>query len=48
LHFPAVIPIECRDSIGHPFWSRDFCEAHTKPVIEEAERLKIPMSWLLS
>jgi hypothetical protein len=48
LQFPAVIQIECRDSIGHPFRNRDFCEAHAKPVIEKAERLKIPMSWLLS
>jgi hypothetical protein len=35
-----------RDSIGHPFWNRDYGEAHAKPVIEKAERLKIPMSWL--
>jgi hypothetical protein len=42
---PAVIQIECRDSIGHPFWNRDFCEAHAKPVLEKAGRLKIPISW---
>jgi hypothetical protein len=42
----AVIQIECRDSIGYPFWNRDFCEAHAKPVIEKAGRLKIPVSWL--
>jgi hypothetical protein len=42
----AVIQIECRDTIGHPFWNRDYCEAHAKPVIEKAERLKIPVSWL--
>ena len=41
----AAIQIECRDSIGHPFWNRDFCEAHAKPVLEKAERLKIPLSW---
>jgi hypothetical protein len=40
LHFPAVIQIECRDSIGHAFRNRDFCAAHAKPVIEKAERLK--------
>lgn len=33
---------ECRDSIGHPFWNRDFCEAHARPVIEKAKRLKDP------
>jgi hypothetical protein len=42
----AVIQIECRDDAGHPFWNRDYCEAHAKPVIEKAERLKIPMSRL--
>jgi hypothetical protein len=42
----ATPRIECRDSIGHPFWDRDFGEAHAKPVIEKAERLKIPVSWL--
>jgi len=42
----AVIQIECRDSIGHPFWNRDFCEAHANPVLEKALRLKIPLSWL--
>ena len=42
----AAIQIECRDSIGHPFWNRDFCETHAKPIIEKAERLKIPESWL--
>jgi hypothetical protein len=41
----AVIQIECRDSIGHPFWNRDYCETHAKPVIDRAERLKIPVSW---
>jgi hypothetical protein len=41
----AVIQIECRDNIGHPFWNQDFYEAHGKPVIEKAERLKIPISW---
>jgi len=42
---PAAIQIECRDSIGHPFWNRDFCESHAKPIIEKAERLKISVSW---
>jgi len=42
---PAAIQIECRDSIGHPFWNRDFCESHATPIIEKAERLKIPVSW---
>jgi hypothetical protein len=42
----AAIQVECRDNIGHPFWNRDYCEAHAKPVIEKAERLKIPVSWL--
>jgi hypothetical protein len=41
---PAVIQIECRDKIGHPFWNRDFCESHAKPIIEKAERFKIPVS----
>jgi len=41
----AVIQIEGRDSIGHPFWNRDFCEPHAKPVLEKAERLRIPVSW---
>jgi hypothetical protein len=41
----VVIQIECRDSIGHPFWNRDFCESHAKPIIDKAERLKIPVSW---
>jgi hypothetical protein len=40
----AAIQIECRDSIGHPFWNRDFCEAHAKSALEKAERLKIPVS----
>jgi hypothetical protein len=39
---PAVIQIECRDAIGHPFWNRDYCETHAKPIIVKAERLKIP------
>jgi len=38
----AVIQIECRDGIGHPFWNRDFRESHAKPIFEKAERLKIP------
>jgi hypothetical protein len=42
----AAIQIECRDSIGHPFWNRDFCETHANPIIEKAERLKIPVSRL--
>jgi hypothetical protein len=42
----TAIPIECRDSIGHPFWNRDFCEAHAKPLLAKAQRLKIPRSWL--
>jgi hypothetical protein len=42
---PAVIQIECRDGIGHPFWNRDFCYTHAKPIIEKAERLNIPVSW---
>jgi len=41
----ATIQIECPDSIGHPFWNRDFCETHAKPILEKAERLKIPVSW---
>jgi len=41
---PAAIQIECRDSIGHPFWNRDFCEAQAKPVIEKARSLRIPVS----
>ena len=41
----AVIQIECRDSIGHPFWNRDFCESNAKAIIEKAERLKIAVSW---
>jgi len=32
----AAIQIECRDSIGHPFWNRDFCEAQAAPVLEKA------------
>ena len=27
----AVIQIECRDNIGHPFWNRDFCKEYAKP-----------------
>jgi len=42
----AVIQIECRDSISHPFWNRDFCEAHARPPLAKAQRLKIPVSWL--
>jgi hypothetical protein len=42
---PAVIQIECGDGIGHPFWNRDFCETHARPIIDKAERLKIPVSW---
>jgi hypothetical protein len=41
----AAIQIECRDSIGHPFWNRDYSEAHAKPIIEKAKRLNIPVSW---
>jgi hypothetical protein len=22
----AMIQIECRGNVGHPFWNRDFCE----------------------
>jgi len=40
-----VIQIECRDNIGHPFWNRDFCESHAKPIFAKAERLTIPLSW---
>jgi hypothetical protein len=43
-HHRAAIHIECRDGIGHPFWNRDFCESHAKPIIEKAERLKIPLA----
>jgi hypothetical protein len=41
----AAIQIECLDGIGHPFWNRDFCEPHAKPILDRAERLKIPVSW---
>jgi hypothetical protein len=41
----AVIQIECRDSIGHPFWNRDYCEAHAQSVLRRAEARNIPVSW---
>jgi hypothetical protein len=41
----AVIQIECRDSIGHPFWNRDYCEAHAQSVLKRAEARRIPVSW---
>jgi len=28
----ATVGIECRDSIGHPIWRKDFCDAHAKSV----------------
>ena len=30
----AVIQIDCRDQIGHPFRNRDHCEAHTRSVLK--------------
>jgi hypothetical protein len=42
---PAVIRIECRDNIGHPFWNRDYCEAHAQFVLKRAEARGIPVSW---
>jgi len=40
----ARIQIECRDIIiGHPFWNRDFCEAHAKPLLAKAHGSR---SWL--
>jgi hypothetical protein len=41
----AVIRIECRDSIGHPFWNRDYCEAHAQSVLKRAEARGIPVTW---
>jgi hypothetical protein len=38
----AVVQIECCDSVGHPFWNRDFCDVHAKPVIEKAARPQDP------
>ena len=38
----AVIQIECRDSIGHPFWNRDFCEAHAKAGVREGRAPQNP------
>jgi hypothetical protein len=35
--FAAAIQIECRDSIGHPFWNRDDCKAHAGSVLKRAE-----------
>jgi hypothetical protein len=42
---PAMIQIECRDSIGHPFWNRDYCEAHAQSALKRAEARSIPVSW---
>jgi hypothetical protein len=42
---PAVIQIECRDTIGHPSWNRDFCETHARPVLKGAELRAIAVSW---
>jgi hypothetical protein len=41
----AVIQIECRDGIGHPFLNRDHCEAHAQDVLKRAEDRRIPVSW---
>jgi hypothetical protein len=41
----AAIQIECRDSIGHPFWNRDYCEAHAQSVLKRAETRSIPVTW---
>ena len=41
----AVIQIECRDRIGHPFWNRDYCEAHAQSVLKKADAHRIPLSW---
>ena len=36
----ATIAIECRDSIGHPIWHRDFCQPHADPIIAKAKALR--------
>jgi hypothetical protein len=41
-----VIQIECRDNTSVTLWIWDFCEAHAKPRLAKAQRLKPPMSWL--
>ena len=41
----AAIQMECRDGIGHPFWNRDFCEAHAQSVLKRAEARGIPVTW---
>jgi hypothetical protein len=41
-----VVQIECRDSIGRPFWNRDFCEAHAASVLKRAELHGIELSWI--
>jgi len=39
------VRFECRDSIGHPIWRRDYCDAHTKPLIAKARALGIDEFW---
>jgi len=41
----AAVGVECRDSIGHPIWRKDFCEAHAKPLIARACALGIGVYW---
>jgi hypothetical protein len=41
----AVIQIECRDSIGHPLLNRDYCEAHSRGILNRAEERGIAVSW---
>ncbi|MGO9604603.1 MAG: hypothetical protein ACLQAT_14640 [Candidatus Binataceae bacterium] len=39
----AIVGLECRDSIGHPIWRKDFCDA--KPLIARAKALGIETFW---
>jgi hypothetical protein len=41
----ARIQIECREGIGHPFWNRDYCDAHAQSVLKRAGARGVPVSW---
>ena len=41
----ATVGLECRDRIGHPIWSKDFCGEHARPIIERAKARGIEVFW---
>jgi len=41
----ASVGVECRDSIGHPIWRKDFCDAHARPLIARAKARGVEVYW---